>query len=67
MVRHASARCRRIATVAMIALALAGCGTKGPLVPAKKTPEDTPRLPPPATTAPEIPAATLPTNPQPAP
>ena len=47
-----------------IALALPGCGIKGPLVPAKKG-ADAP--PPPATTAPAIPSATLPSNAPPAP
>jgi predicted small lipoprotein YifL len=56
-----------LAAVALAA-ALAGCGVKGPLVPAKKGGDTAPPPPPPAaTTAPEIPSATLPSNPQPAP
>jgi predicted small lipoprotein YifL len=50
-----------------LAVALAGCGVKGPLVPAKKGVETGAPPPAPATTAPEIPSATLPSNPQPAP
>ena len=50
-----------------IVCVMAGCGVKGPLVPAKKGTETAAPPPPPATTAPEIPSATLPANPTPPP
>ena len=54
-----AARARRV--LVACALTVTACGTKGPLVPPKKTPDaPTPALPPAATTAPEIPSATLP-------
>ncbi|HSV17286.1 MAG TPA: lipoprotein [Casimicrobiaceae bacterium] len=55
-----------IAAALALTFALCGCGVKGPLVPAKKATE-TAAPPPPATTTPAIPSATLPSNPQPAP
>jgi hypothetical protein len=72
MVRpHAVSSARTLtgfAAVLLFALGVAGCGVKGPLVPAKKSPDGpTPAPPPAATTVPEIPSATLPSNPQPAP
>jgi predicted small lipoprotein YifL len=57
--RLALARC---AGAALCAVALAGCGVKGPLVPAPKA-AATPPAPPPASTAPQIPSAT-PNDPQ---
>ena len=58
----------RAALVALAAVALAACGTKGPLVPAKKSPDSAAPAPPPAaTTTPEIRSATLPSTTQPAP
>jgi predicted small lipoprotein YifL len=63
MLRLPDAAARRTLIVAATAVALAGCGIKGPLVPARSA--ATP--PPPATKAPEIPSATPPANPQPAP
>ena len=62
-------RLRTCAIACMLALAcvLPGCGVKGPLVPAKKGTETGAPPPPPATTAPDIPSATIPSNPQPAP
>jgi predicted small lipoprotein YifL len=59
----------RFAIAAFAAVALAGCGTKGPLVPAKKPAASVAPapVPAPATTAPDIPSATLPSTNQPAP
>jgi predicted small lipoprotein YifL len=60
----------RFAIVALATLTLCACGTKGPLVPAKKsadTAAPAPAAPPAATTTPEIPSATLPSTTQPAP
>ena len=66
--RRAFLLVRTLTAALVLAVALGACGVKGPLVPAKKSPDaPTPPLPPPATTAPEIPSATLPSNPQPAP
>jgi predicted small lipoprotein YifL len=68
MLRLAKPTVRRLVVVAAAAIALTACGTKGPLVPAKKTPDaPTPALPPAATTVPEIPSATLPSSTQPPP
>jgi len=59
---------RRLVPIVAAAIVLAACGTKGPLVPAKKTPDaPTPAPPPAATTAPDIPSATLPSSSQPPP
>jgi predicted small lipoprotein YifL len=55
---------RRLVVLAA-ALALAACGVKGPLVPVKRTPDA--EAPPQATTVPEIPEATPPAHPTPAP
>jgi hypothetical protein len=67
MLRLRSIAHRNIAACAL-ALALAACGTKGALVPAKKSPDaETPPLPPAATTTPDIPSATLPSNSPPPP
>jgi predicted small lipoprotein YifL len=63
MLRLPSAAQRSVIALAA-ALAVSGCGIKGPLVPAKNGAE---APPPAATTAPTIPSATLPANPQPAP
>jgi predicted small lipoprotein YifL len=68
MLRLRSATARRLVSMAAAALVLTACGTKGPLVPAKKTPDaPTPALPAAATTAPDIPSATLPGSSQPPP
>ncbi|HEY1326442.1 MAG TPA: lipoprotein [Casimicrobiaceae bacterium] len=59
----------RLAIVAIAAIALTACGTKGPLVPAKR-PADTATpaaSPGPPTSAPDIPSATLPSPTRPAP
>jgi hypothetical protein len=59
---------RRLVPIVAAAIVLGACGTKGPLVPAKKTPDaPTPALPPAATTAPDIPSATPPSSSQPPP
>jgi len=68
MLRLNKTAVRRLVAMIAVASLLAACGTKGPLVPAKKNPEaPTPAPPPAATTAPEIPSATLPGSSQPPP
>jgi predicted small lipoprotein YifL len=63
MLRHPAASARAALIAAALVLALAGCGIKGPLVPARKAGE----TPPPATTTPQVPSATLPSNAPPPP
>jgi len=58
---------RSILCALALAGVLAGCGVKGPLVPAKKGVETGAPPPPEATTAPAIPSATPPPSQQPAP
>jgi hypothetical protein len=67
-------RAPALCAVAVAVALLAGCGVKGPLVPARKAAVPAapaapaaPALPPPATTAPAIPEATAPARPNPAP
>jgi hypothetical protein len=68
MLRPLVAAVSRVIVVLVLGAAPAACGVKGPLVPAKKSPDAAqPALPPPATTAPDIPSATPPSNQQPAP
>ncbi len=55
-----------LALASILALALAGCGIKGPLVPGRASAPDA-RPPPEATTPPNIPSANPPVNSQPAP
>jgi len=64
-------RAAALCAVAVAVALLAGCGVKGPLVPARKAAVPAapaaPAVPPPATTAPAIPEATAPARPNPAP